>query len=64
MTIAVVPHRTRRPSRGVVWGIGLPVLGLVLYGSAQLVRAADELQAARAELAELAIARERWPGRG
>ncbi len=41
------------------WGLGIPVLGAVVYGAARLVRAADELRAAHTELAELAIARER-----
>lgn len=41
------------------WGIGIPMTTAVVYGAARLVRAADELQAAHTELAELAIARER-----
>lgn len=41
------------------WGVGIPISGAVVYGAARLVRAADELQAAHTELAELAIARER-----
>ena len=41
------------------WGVGLPALGLSLYGAVWLVRVAGELQAARTELAELGIGRER-----
>lgn len=41
------------------WGITLPMEAALLYGAARMVRAADELVAARTELAELAIAQER-----
>jgi two-component system, NarL family, sensor histidine kinase DesK len=41
------------------WGIGLPLLTTCLYGVAWLVRAADELQVARTELAEAAVSQER-----
>jgi two-component system sensor histidine kinase DesK len=41
------------------WGFSFPVLGLALYAAAGLVRVVGELQAARTELAEVAIAGER-----
>lgn len=41
------------------WGTGLLGLGLSLYGAVWLVRVVGELQAARTELAELGIGRER-----
>ncbi len=41
------------------WWTGLLALGLSLYGAVWLVRVAGELQAARTELAELGIGRER-----
>ena len=41
------------------WVVGLLAGGMALYGSARLVWIADELHAARVELAELAIGRER-----
>jgi two-component system, NarL family, sensor histidine kinase DesK len=41
------------------WCIGLMTAAVALYGSARLVRLAGELSAARTELAELAIRRER-----
>jgi two-component system sensor histidine kinase DesK len=41
------------------WGIGMICGITALYGAARLVRVVDELQRARTELAELAIARER-----
>jgi two-component system, NarL family, sensor histidine kinase DesK len=41
------------------WAIGLPMGAAVVYGAARMVRVTSELQAARTELAELAIARER-----
>lgn len=41
------------------WIVGLLTGGVALYGSARLVRVADELHSARTELAELAIGRER-----
>jgi two-component system, NarL family, sensor histidine kinase DesK len=44
---------------GVYWVAGLALGAAALYGAARLVRALDELQATRAELAELAVGRER-----
>ena len=41
------------------WGTGLLALGLSLYGAVWLVRVVGELQAARTDLAELEIGRER-----
>jgi two-component system, NarL family, sensor histidine kinase DesK len=41
------------------WAIGLPMAAAVVYGAARMVRVASELQVARTELAELAIAQER-----
>jgi two-component system, NarL family, sensor histidine kinase DesK len=41
------------------WVIGLTIAGVALAGSARLVRIADELRAARTELVELAVRRER-----
>lgn len=41
------------------WLAGLSMGGLALYGSARLVRVVDELDAARSELAELAVGQER-----
>jgi two-component system, NarL family, sensor histidine kinase DesK len=43
----------------VYWVVGLSGGALCLYGAAHLVRAVDELFAARAELAESAVGRER-----
>lgn len=43
----------------VYWIVGLVTGAVALYGSARLVRVVDELYAARTELAELAIGRER-----
>lgn len=43
----------------VYWMVGLVTGGAALYGSARLVRVVGELTAARTELAELAIGRER-----
>ncbi len=43
----------------VYWIVGLVIGAVALYGSVRLVRVVDELYAARAELAELAIGRER-----
>jgi two-component system, NarL family, sensor histidine kinase DesK len=43
----------------VYWIVGLVTGAVALYGSARLVRVVDELDAARTELAELAIGRER-----
>ncbi len=41
------------------WGTGLSAIGLSLYGAVWLVRVVGELQAARTELAELGVGRER-----
>jgi two-component system sensor histidine kinase DesK len=41
------------------FGLGISMQAAVVYGVARMVRAADELQAAHTELAELAIAQER-----
>jgi two-component system, NarL family, sensor histidine kinase DesK len=43
----------------VYWTVGLVTGAVALYGAARLVRVLDELEATRAELAELAIGRER-----
>jgi two-component system sensor histidine kinase DesK len=43
----------------VYWIVGLGTGAVALYGSARLVQVVDELYAARTELAELAIGRER-----
>ena len=43
----------------VYWIVGLVTGAVALYGSARLVRVLDELHATRAELAELAVGRER-----
>jgi two-component system sensor histidine kinase DesK len=43
----------------VYWVVGLLTGAVALYGSARLVRVLDELEATRAELAELAVGRER-----
>lgn len=43
----------------VYWIVGLVTGAVALYGSARLVQAVDELYAARTELAELAVGRER-----
>jgi two-component system, NarL family, sensor histidine kinase DesK len=43
----------------VWWALGLVMSASVVYGAAQMVQVAGELQAARTELAELAIAQER-----
>jgi two-component system sensor histidine kinase DesK len=44
---------------GVYWLVGLVVGGVGLYGTARLVRVLEELDVSRAELAELAVGRER-----
>jgi two-component system sensor histidine kinase DesK len=41
------------------WAISIPMVAAVVYGAARMVRGANELQSARTELAELAIAQER-----
>jgi two-component system, NarL family, sensor histidine kinase DesK len=41
------------------WSVGLLMVASVVYGAARMVRVAGELQAARTELAEVAIAQER-----
>ena len=43
----------------VYWIVGLVTGAVALYGSARLVRVLDELHATRAQLAELAVGRER-----
>jgi two-component system sensor histidine kinase DesK len=43
----------------VYWVVGLVIGAVALYGSARLVQVVDELYAARTELAELAVGRER-----
>jgi two-component system, NarL family, sensor histidine kinase DesK len=43
----------------VYWTVGLATGAVALYGSARLVRVLDELHATRAQLAELAVGRER-----
>jgi two-component system sensor histidine kinase DesK len=43
----------------VYWLAGLPALGFALYAPVRLARVVNELQAARTELAELAVTRER-----
>src|SRR5512132_3345270 len=43
----------------VYWVVGLVTGAVALYGSARLVRVLDELYATRAQLAELAVGRER-----
>jgi two-component system, NarL family, sensor histidine kinase DesK len=43
----------------VYWTVGLVTGAVALYGAARLVRVLDELEATRAELAKLAIGRER-----
>jgi two-component system, NarL family, sensor histidine kinase DesK len=43
----------------VYWVVGLVTGAVALYGSARLVQVVDELYAARTELAELAVGRER-----
>jgi two-component system, NarL family, sensor histidine kinase DesK len=43
----------------VYWTVGLATGAVALYGAARLVRVLDELEAARTELAELAVGRER-----
>jgi two-component system sensor histidine kinase DesK len=46
-------------SGAVVWLVSMVIGAAALYGSARLVWVLDELQATRAELAELAVGRER-----
>jgi len=64
ITSGVVVAREGASAAGVAFGVVYWLAGLVigavgLYGAARLVRVLDELHATRAELAELAVGRER-----
>ncbi|MGH3713020.1 MAG: histidine kinase [Micromonosporaceae bacterium] len=57
--VVFAPDTALAVGRSVVAGLILPVPALILFGATRLVYALDELEANRAELAELAVRRER-----
>ena len=57
--VVFAPDTALAVGRSVMAGLILPVPALILYGATRLVHALDELEANRAELAELAVRRER-----